>query len=110
MTPTQRSIALLKKTGYKVAITEHWNAHAHCRQDLFGFIDLIAICPTEKPLAVQTTTKGNMQARVDKILASPHVVQVLQGGFTIQVHGWDGKEISVSEIILDGDLTTLRVL
>ncbi len=110
MTPTQRSLALLRKTGYRVAITEHWNAHAHCRQDLFGFVDLIAICPTEKPLAIQTTTRGNANARVEKILALPVTVDVLKGGFAIHVHGWVGKDVWIQEILLDPDGKTLRVI
>jgi hypothetical protein len=43
MTPTQRSMAYLKKEGYRVAVVERWNPHARIRQDLFGVIDLLAI-------------------------------------------------------------------
>jgi hypothetical protein len=28
-----------------VAIVEHWNPHAHIRQDLFGVFDLLAVDP-----------------------------------------------------------------
>ena len=57
MTPTQRSLKYLREQGYTVAIVERWNAFAKIRQDLFGFIDLLAIKPGET-LAVQTTASG----------------------------------------------------
>lgn len=110
MTPTQRSLKYLRKQGWNVAITEHWNAHAHCRQDMFGFIDIFAVCPTERPLAVQTTTKNNMQARVDKILGLPQTKAVLQGGLCIVVHGWDGNELTVVELVYDRASDTIRFI
>lgn len=110
MSPTQKSIASLKKEGWRVAIVEKYNFHAHVRQDLFGFGDLLAVCPTEKPLIVQTTTQDHANARVEKILASPAIRDVLRGGFCVIVHGWEGKKLGVQEIILDPDGKTLRVL
>ena len=42
--PTQRTLARLRQEGaLEVAIVEHWNPHARIRQDLFGFIDILAI-------------------------------------------------------------------
>ena len=108
LTPTQRSLKYLRKRGWRVAVTEHWNAFAHVRQDLFGFGDLLAVYPTEKPMLVQTTTRGNMQARIEKILSLPSCIDVLRGGFVIAVHGWDGDELHVSEIIFTD--SGLRVL
>jgi hypothetical protein len=110
MTPTERSKAHLKKEGWRVAVTEHWNAFAHVRQDLFGFCDILAVCPTEKPMMVQTTSMSNMSARITKILELPATKDVLRGGFTIVVHGWDGKRLAVSEIFLDRESDLLRVL
>jgi hypothetical protein len=88
MSPTQRSLKLLRSRGYTCEIVERWNPFAHIRQDLFGFIDIVAINGNET-LAVQTTTAGNAAARVAKIrglqlhslwLESPHR--------KIVVHGW----------------------
>ena len=70
--PTQLSIKYLKDQGYTVAIVEHWNAFARIRQDLFGFIDIIALKGNET-LAVQTTTATNMSARVKKKIGRAHV-------------------------------------
>lgn len=110
MTPTERSLKYLRKQGYRVAITEHWNAFARVRQDLFGFIDLMAVYPDVKPLAVQTTTKGNLQARIDKALALPSCVACLRGGMRLEFHGWDGPELTVQEIVWDKKSQTLKVI
>ncbi len=39
----QRSTAELKARGYRYAIVERFNQFAHVRQDVFGFIDILAI-------------------------------------------------------------------
>ena len=85
--PTQLSLKLLRDQGYTVAIVEHWNAFARIRQDLFGFIDILALKDKEV-LAIQTTTATNMSARVTKIGNSEYVGAVREAGWTIHVHGW----------------------
>lgn len=87
MSPTQRSLKHLRDQGYRVAITERWNPFAKIRQDLFGFIDLLAIRDGET-LAVQTTSAGNMAARVKKIAESEAVGDVRKAGWRVVVHGW----------------------
>ncbi len=84
--PTQRSLALLRKQGYRVAITEHWNSFVKRRQDLFGFIDLMAI--GDPMLAIQTTSGTNVAARVTKILESDAARDWIESGHRIIVHGW----------------------
>jgi len=85
--PTQLSLKKLREEGYLVAITERWNAFAKIRQDMFGFIDLLAIKDGEI-LAVQTTTASNMSARASKIADSEHVGMVRKSGMKIHIHGW----------------------
>jgi hypothetical protein len=87
MSPTQRSLAFLRGRGYLVAICEKWNPHAKIRQDLFGFVDLVAIKPGET-LAVQTTSLSNMSQRVTKISESETAPKVREAGWRIEVHGW----------------------
>lgn len=85
-TPTQRSLRLLRAQGYRVAITEHWNSFVKRRQDLFGFIDLLAI---DAPMmAIQTTSGTNVSARVAKILESDAAREWIEAGHRIIVHGW----------------------
>ena len=86
MSPTQRSLKYLRDEGYLVAIVERWQPFARIRQDLFGFIDLLAI-RRDETLAVQVTASG-VSARVKKIEASPLLGRVREAGWKIAVHGW----------------------
>lgn len=99
--PTQRSKVLLVKEGYRVAITERWNPWAKIRQDLFGFIDMIAMkgsymAPTigaslfmpGEIIGVQTTTKKNMGARIKKIESNLDSMTWVTSGGKLEVHGW----------------------
>jgi hypothetical protein len=57
MSPTQRTIKALKDMGRLCGIVERFNAHVGphgIRQDLFGFIDIIAIDPDCGIVAVQS--------------------------------------------------------
>ena len=70
--PTARTQKHLRDRGYAVAMTEHWNHYARRKQDLFGFIDTLALSPTtwDALVAIQSTTGDHHAARRDKILAS----------------------------------------
>jgi hypothetical protein len=77
----------LRSEGYLCQIVERWNPHARIRQDLFGIGDILAIKPGET-LLVQTTSRGNVAARVTKIQESEHLSAILAAGWKITVHGW----------------------
>lgn len=91
--PTQRSLKLLRDSGYRVAIVEHWNSFVKRRQDLFGFADLFAIHPEHHTtMLVQTTggNGGNMNARLTKLFTErrEEVIDCLKSGVEVHVHGW----------------------
>ena len=65
MTPTQRTLAELRKRVEHVAIVEKWNSHCRIRQDLFGFADLISFDGDDVHL--WQVTAGAVAARVAKI-------------------------------------------
>lgn len=99
MTPTQRSLAHLRKTGWTVAIVEKWNPHVGphgIRQDLFGCLDLLAVRPIEAStpsgpdgiLGVQCCAGSSAANRVAKILAEPRARTFLEAGGRIVVHAW----------------------
>ena len=112
--PTQRSLALLKSQGYRTAITEHWNGFVKRRQDLYGFIDVLAIAPSM--LAIQTTSGTNVSARVTKILDSEAAKEWIEAGHRIIVHGWSKRggrgemkrwrcrEVEILKEMFDADL------
>lgn len=95
MSPTQRSLAMLREAGYHAEVVEKWAGGR--RHDLWGWCDILALIPVEarlhgytkgEVLAVQTTTASNMSARIKKIADSDMVGLVRACGIQIQVHGW----------------------
>lgn len=92
MTPTSRTLKLLKKEGKTVAISEHWNAFTKQRKDLFGFIDIVAL-EINKTWGVQCTSTSNMSARIKKITneCKDHALAWLKAGNFIEVIGWAKK-------------------
>ena len=86
--PTQRTLAKWRKMGYLAGVTERWNPHARIRQDLFGFVDVIAVGNGET-VAIQTTSASNVAARVRKIEDDPGTVATLrEANWRILVEGW----------------------
>ena len=87
MTPTQRSMELLRKEGYHVEVVEKWNSFTKTRKDLWGFVDLLAI-RRDEVLGVQVTSGSNISARRRKIADHEHVGKVREAGIRIELHGW----------------------
>lgn len=86
--PTQRTLKELRAHGWTVAVVERWNQYARIRQDLFGFIDLIAIHPGRGVLGVQATSDSNFTARCKKSEAADVFKTWLQSGARFAVVGW----------------------
>ena len=101
MSPTQRSLKLLREQGYKPWIVEHWNHFARKRQDLYGCIDILAIGNGET-LAVQTTSRSNVATREKKIVENEYYLEMVRSGWKVQVHGWgklkDGWQVKIIEL------------
>lgn len=87
MSPTQLSLRHLRAEGYVAAVVEKWNTHVRIRQDLFGFIDIIAIKPGET-LAVQCTSDHNVPAHAKKMGEAELLPVVLDAGWKVTLHGW----------------------
>lgn len=86
--PTSRSLDKLRAEGWLVAVAEKWNPFANVRQDLFGFVDLLAIRDGET-LAVQVTTAENVSARLAKLRSLPAVQRwIACPTRKVVVHGW----------------------
>lgn len=96
--PTQRSLALLRKEGFVAQVVEKYNPYARVRVDLFGFIDIVAIkkecgkcAGINGVVGVQTTSAAHIMERVRKILSIPESKIWLECGNKIIVHGWSKK-------------------
>lgn len=87
MSPTSRSLALLRSQGWLAEVVEHWNPFSKTRKDLFGVWDIVAIRPGQVAF-IQTTTAGNMKARMKKIAAHPDSDYMRESGAMLAVHGW----------------------
>lgn len=85
--PTQRTLKRLRELGYLVQVVEHWNPHARIRQDLFGFIDVLAVREGEV-LAVQACAGGDASKRARKIADHPNTGAVRKAGIRIEVWAW----------------------
>jgi len=88
---TKKSLERLRKDGYTCAIVEVWNAHAFKRQDLFGFIDILAIKEGEI-IGVQTTSLKCFADHVKKITQHKNFMAVKKSGIKIVLHGWHQVE------------------
>lgn len=97
-TPTQRTLAEMRKRGYVCEVTEKWNPFARIRQDLFGFIDVLCLGDGEI-IGVQATSAGNVSARVKKIADHENVCAVRKAGMRLLVHGWNGAKLR--EVVCD---------
>lgn len=87
--PTVQSLKRMRDAGYACEVTERWNPFAKCRQDMFGFVDIIC-CGPEDTIAVQTTVRGEVKRRIAKIQGLPQAKRWLSVNAKrrIQVHGW----------------------
>lgn len=106
-TPTVRELRYLRASGYLPAITEHWNAHAGIRVDLFGYVDVIAL-GHGGVLFVQVTSFGGMPARWRRMTGRDQpddakhagriervrtgVLAALDAGVRVELHGWRTHE------------------
>jgi hypothetical protein len=93
MSPTQRTLKLMRERGWIAEVTERWipggGGRPGIRKDLWSFCDVLCIHPdTGEILAVQTTSASNASARVKKIAECELTPIVRKCGIGIHVHGW----------------------
>ena len=105
LTPTQLTLRHLREVEKwpLVEVVERFNPHARIRQDLFGFVDVLAVGP-RGVLAVQTTSAANVSSRIRKIAEHDNVSHVREAGIAIRVHGWR-KRVGRWELHRDEDVS-----
>jgi len=91
--PTQRSLALLRKQGYSLfQVVERWVPQARRRIDLFGIIDVVAIHQERTGvLGIQATSLSNFAHRVRKASESVALPLWIDNGNQFEVWGWGKK-------------------
>lgn len=101
--PTQRTLALLRKQGWTAAVVEKWNPHAKVRIDMFGCIDIVAI-RSQSPLVpysldlmlgesegiigIQACAGASHAARAKKAWDQPGLHKWLAAGGKFAVMSW----------------------
>ena len=102
MTPTQRTLALMRKRGYHAEVVERWIPGANIRRDFAGVVDVLCLGDGEV-VGVQTTSASNVSARVRKIAEAETLPALRRAGVRLLVHGWrkvgrfwEVREIDVS--------------
>jgi hypothetical protein len=88
MTPTARTLALLRDRGYLADVAERWLPRVNVRRDLFGCIDVVAIKAGCAVLGVQATTATNVSHRISKARELPALRTWLACNAQFQVWGW----------------------
>lgn len=93
VSPTQRTLAHFRKHGYRCAISEKRvqmpKAKFPVTQDLFGFIDIVAIDHIAGGvIGVQATSGANVASRRTKIEGLEAAVEWVAAGNKLCVIGW----------------------
>ena len=83
----QQTRKRLEEDGYLVENVEKYNTFSRKKNDLWGFIDFLAI-RRDEVLAIQTTSKGNMSSRRKKIAEHENVGKVREAGIRIELWGF----------------------
>lgn len=85
---TQRSLKKLRDEKWVAQVVERWNSFVRIRQDLFGFVDIIAVGPTGT-MAVQVCAgQGDVAKHLAKIAAEPRAIACAAAGWKIVLHAW----------------------
>ena len=100
--PTRKTLFILKREGHLQAVVEHFNPHARVRQDLFGFIDVLAL-NAAGTTAIQACARGDMSTRRNKILKHHNLRAVINANWRVELWGWKGKECKIEVIEIDGE-------
>lgn len=86
---TQRTLALLRQRGLIVDIAERFNDWAGGKNDLFGFIDIVALdVEGGQIIGVQSTGPSGHAEHRQKILAEKRAVAWLLAGGLIWLVSW----------------------
>lgn len=87
MSPTQRTLAEMRKRGYLAEVVEKRIPRVFITRDLFGFIDVLCV-GADGVVGVQCTSGSNLANRITKIAEHENVGLVRKAGIRILAHGW----------------------
>ncbi len=85
--PTALSLNQLRKDGWQCQVVEKTLPKTFIKQDLFGFIDILAV-RDGVTMGVQATDYTSVSKRVNKIALLDTVDAVRKAGWKLVVWGW----------------------
>lgn len=86
MTPTQRTLKLLRELGWHAEVVERWIPKVNIRKDLFGFVDIVGVRERSPfPLWVQTCSGTDHAKRVSKMREQPAFAACTRCGMVVIV-------------------------
>ena len=88
---TQMTLRECRDRGYIVAKAEKFNAYAGPfgrREDLFGFIDIIALDPKQGILGIQSTGPNGHSQHRKAMLENTSVLEWLRCGGRVELWSW----------------------
>src|SRR5205809_110083 len=100
MSPTERSLAYLRRQGYAAEVVERFvrRPGGGFRKDLFGFVDIVAVQGNET-LGVQVTTSDHVSDRAAKARLALESQPALRAcSWRFIVHGWRGRVLREVEL------------
>lgn len=98
LSPTARTLRTLREQGVICAVVEKWNQFAGphgIRQDLFGFVDVLAIYPGQEQafVAVQCCARSGHAAHRTKILENEIAPEWVKAGGRIELWSWAKQKV-----------------
>jgi hypothetical protein len=88
-TPTQRSVALLRRESFVAAVVERRLPRCCVTVDAFGLFDVLAVrADVRGVVGVQATSGTNHASRVRKLLGSATLLTWLAAGNRAEVWSW----------------------
>jgi hypothetical protein len=96
MTPTARTVQLLRKAGFLAEVVERWLPipGKSVRRDLFYIGDVLAVDPIRKTFfLVQCTSLDHVADRLAKAKGRPELETWLRAGGSFEVWGWSKRGV-----------------
>jgi hypothetical protein len=89
VTPTARTLALLRSCHFTADVVERYLHHARRKRDFLGIADVLAVRRGEPgTLAIQATTLAHVRDRLERVRHRPELAAWLAAGNRLEVWGW----------------------
>lgn len=88
MSPTARTLKLLRDQGYLCSVVERWIPGTRIRSDCLGFADILGVHASAGAVLVQATSGANHAARRTKLAKLEAVQTAKHAGLRVLIVSW----------------------